>query len=254
MKIPYLFIYLICVCFSRSSEALEYGCEIRPSAIEETGTQILKSFYKQGKVFPNSVILGTAVNARYRSDPKVTMDATIEGFYRPLQDEGYAYFVIPILSFALSRVHTVVYVCAHADPNPQFSHITVYFLNAYGLQPLSFSSTWQELVHPTKMERSSIEVKLLGVGLDDLVLFPFLDSIPILGRITSIPSTILGELNLALGDFLTRPWGAKIERIVITPEYLELDSEIDEEQPQDASVFFKFNFSKADRRIQVQSR
>lgn len=231
--------------FSNTSYALEFGCSVMPSELAQLGTRILKKVHSERKPFPDDLNLSTHLLARVQSTDEqknAKVSSTVEGFYRPTRDEGYVYFAIPILRFELSRAHSVVYLCAHADLDPQKTHISIYFLNGYGLDPIGWRSGWGDLLHPTQMTLSPIEVGLIGVGFDDWLLFPFLESIPILGRVTSIPTGILEELNLALGEFFTRPFGGRIERIVLTPDYLQLDSDVDLNHPEKASVFFRFNF------------
>lgn len=239
--------YLFCLLMMISSDlyALEFGCSLMPSELAQVGTRILKKVHSVGKSFPDDLNLSTHLYARIHSaeeQKNSQVSSTVEGFYRTIRDEGYVYFAIPILRFELTREHSVVYLCAHADSDPQKTHITIYFLNGYGLDPLGWRSGWGDLLHPTQMKLSPIEVSLIAVGFDDWLLFPFLESIPILGRVTSIPTGILEELNLALGEFLTRPFGARVQRIILTPEYLQLDSDVDVKHPDQATVFFRFNF------------
>jgi|GEM_PF-3792568 len=226
--------------------ALEFGCSVPPSEIPVLGTHLLKKIHSEGKSFPNVLNLQTQFHGRLSSGSQVSSETsgTLEGFYRPSQDAGSTYFMLPLLKFELTRAHSVVYICAHTDSDLQKEHITLYFLSGYGLNAHWFSNPFEDFLHPVEMSLSSLQVKFFGVGLEDLILFPLLDLLPIIGHITTIPSEILENLNAALGDVLASSIGAQIQRIVITPEYLELNSDIDLDHLENASVFFRFSFKE----------
>lgn len=229
-----------------SAHALEFGCSVPPSEIPSLGTHLLKKLHSQGKSFPNMLNLQTEFHGKLSSESQrsAQTSGTLEGFYRPSKDAGSTYFMVPILRFELTRAHSVVYICAHADSEPQHEHVTLYFLNGYGLNAHWFSNPFEDFFRPVEMALSSLQVKFFGVGIEDLILFPLLDSLPIIGHITTIPSEILENLNATLGEFLAGSFGAQIQRVVITPEYLELNSDIDLYHPEAASVFFRFWFKE----------
>jgi hypothetical protein len=121
----------------------------------------------------------------------------------------------------------------------------MYVLNGYRLEPMGFASQWLDIFHGAKMEPASVKVKALGMGMMDTINpFPLLDSIPFVSQIKDIPSTILESLNRALAEFVALPMGAQIERVVLTSEYIELDTDVDLNHPEQARVFFRFDFKE----------
>jgi hypothetical protein len=227
--------------------ALEWGCNLRPAMIPEVGSRLIRQYNERNLSFPNHVNLRTNVKVGFRSRggvaEKSVTSGTVEGFYRPAQNADYSYFALPIFNFQLNRDHDVVYLCAHDDPDPKKSHVTLYILQGYRLEPLDFTSQWQDLFNKAQMRAGSVKVKAIGMGMmDELNPFPLLDSIPLLSQIKDIPTQILESLNRAIGEFVALPMGAQIERVVLTSDYIELDTDVDLLHPEQARVFFRFDF------------
>ena len=231
----------------QSGHALEFGCMISPEDIPQVATRILKKVHDQKKPFPNTVNTQTFFQGNIHSpnsDPSNEpdgMDATFEGFFRPLDDLQYSFFALPFLEFQFTRQHDLVYICGHGDRDPKKTHLTLYVLSGYSLDPWSISTPFEDYFHPNEISFGSVQVEAIGIR-DKVPLFPILERIPVLGQIVRIPDEILGKINNAFGEAITLPAGAHIQRMVLTTDYIELDSGFDPKNPDEATKFFRFDF------------
>lgn len=229
------------------ANAEEYGCTLAPAEIPIKGTELLKQKRAQGKPFPNRKNVRTSMDLTFgkTADPVPTENnqvlGTYEGYLRPLEDMTYSYFGFPFLEFQLNRHRNLIYVCGHGDADPSRTHITLYVLSGYGMDPWRWSTPLEDYFHEPELEFSKVQVQFLGVR-SKIPLFPILEQIPILGQIVQIPDTILDKLNTALGQALTATAGAHVQRVVLTTSYVELDSWFDPKDPEKADRFFRFDF------------
>ena len=158
-------IIFVVLFFALSAKALEYGCELQPSELNFWATKTAETFRNQKKPFPEFLTIqsqfqGTWVKSedgpwKPSEDASEPTYATVEGFYRPLEDAYYSLIPIPIFGVALSRDKNVLYSCAHYDSDPQKTHLTIYMMRGSKLDPLSWTNVFGRMglsndlvVHP----------------------------------------------------------------------------------------------------------
>ena len=130
-----LFILLL----GTQAHALDYGCQLKPDQINDVGTRMVKAYADKKQSVPDSLVITADFETVIGEDKPYAM-GTLEGFYRPKDDDFYSLIPIPVLGISLSRTRNMVYLCAHYDADPAKTHVTVYMLRGFHLDPTSVST------------------------------------------------------------------------------------------------------------------
>ncbi len=258
---------------SFSASALEYGCHFKPSQIEQIAFNWIQGHWKQLEnqkknssepriELPNSL----GVNASFQSPG--TLD--YEAFLRPRKTE--ALFFLGTFVVQLSREDNLVYVCLHEDVNdPDRSHLTIYFLKAYGIDPpLQGKFSLDRLANlpgnilfspdgifnlfgilGNKGPIKPVSVTPVSVGITPTYWLTekpnsLVDGIPVLGSVLKVPGTALQLVGNIL-DTAKEKLGAGAERMVITSKYYEFSTAVNLSHPSQSLVLFHKDFSGSEK-------
>jgi hypothetical protein len=226
-----LFILSILLVSIQSHGASE-GCTIPPNEISNVATRILKVANDDSNSLDDSMNITADFEGDF-SGEDAKLNGTWEGFYRPEENGFYSVLPIPLFAFELSRDRNVLYVCAHVDPDPAKQHFTLYFMRGYHLDKTKFGTILGDIFHRPQLEIAPLAPVLIPVGsiskkvpkgLATIIFFPLIQAF----GIQSLAFEGIQRLvTSALGDIS----GISIERIVMTPTYIELSSGIDLNDP-----------------------
>lgn len=239
-----LFLVLI---LSLKSFALEYGCDLHPSELNDLATKTAETFRSQKKSFPESLLITVKFEGTLSTEipsPDNPLYGTVEGFYRPLEDAYYSVIPIPILGVALSRDKNVLYSCAHFDEDPQKTHLTIYMMRGSKLDPLSLGNILSQMSFNRKLEVKPLTASLLGVNEIRDRFLAITAWIPIFNLGYQITDGLQSILANALGDFS----GLGVERITLTMDYIEIASGVDLKNPRTARMIRTIRF-KSDKGV-----
>lgn len=231
---------LLWLLISSTSYGLEYGCELQPSEIGEYGTQRIIQVQKNEKSLPGAIPIQTNVEYNFSSLTGSTTYGTMEGFFRPAEDDFISLIQLPVLGFDVSRDRIVVYICAHSNPDPQKSHFTVYFLRGYHMDPATFGNFWGNMINKPHMKIRPVPASILGIGSIKKFFYGILRYIPFSSIYFDGWSVIQRGLVNLLGDVT----GVGIERVEITSEYIKFSSGINLASPREALFKKTFNLKK----------
>lgn len=223
--------------------ALEYGCRMKPNQLGEVATRTLVNFHNEKKSMPDSMLVTMDVDGEVDATGHPTQVdgyGTVEGFYRPIEDDFYSVIPIPILGVALSRDRNIIYICAHYDSDPKKTHVTVYMMRGHHLDETKISTLVGDLIYDPKVKVMPLTASVLGVGKMRKTFLFWLNWIPLLDVTSDILDGLQRLLANALGDFV----GIGVERIVLTNDYVEISSRIDLDNPSKARILKKIDLTK----------
>lgn len=242
-----LLIFILLTTLGIQAQALEYGCQLHPKDLNEMGTRMVKSFAARKQSVPNSLVVtsdfevGSSGN---ESESTQYAKGTLEGFYRPAQDDFYSLIPIPILGIALSRERNMIYVCAHYDTDPRKTHVTVYMLRGYYLDPTSLGTVIGNLASGPRLEVKPLTAALVDINSIRKDFLHFLKWIPLIDIGLNATNGIQRLLVNLIGDFT----GVGVERLTMTMEGVEIASGINLKNPEKATIkkFISFDKMKKD--------
>ncbi len=228
-------IFLSVLFLPAMAYALEYGCQVPPKDLNAVGTRMVESFVKQKKSVPESLVITAdfeSTDIELEGSNSRQLKGTLEGFYRPATDDFYSLIPIPVLGIALSRERNMVYLCAHFDEDPAKTHVTVYMMRGYHLDPTSLKTAIGNTFSKPQLEVKPLTASLLGISKireDFLFLLKWLPFMEIGFDATNGIQRLLANI---LGDFT----GIGVERLTMTFDSVEIAAGVDLENPRKAFV------------------
>jgi hypothetical protein len=212
-----LTIFILLIGFK--AQALEFGCQLKPTEINDFGTKMVKAYADRNQSVPDSIVLTSDFETSSSDDAasKYTT-GTLEGFYRPVDDDFYSLIPIPVLGVALSRDRNMVYLCAHADKDPAKTHITVYMLRGFHLDPTTLSTVVGNAANGPSLKIRPLTAALVDITRIRKEFLTFLKWIPLLDVGLEATNGIQRILSNLLGDFT----GVGVERLTMTNDGIEI--------------------------------
>lgn len=220
--------------------ALEHGCSLQPKEINNLGTKLVEKIQQKKKSLPEIIPLQTDIEAEFNSIGGDKFYGTIEGFFRPSEDDFVSLTPLPVLGFDVSKERIVVYACAHFDPNPKKTHLTLYFLRGYHMDPATFSNFFGDLINKPHMKIRPVPASLLGIGVIKKFFLRIFRFIPFSSIYFDTWSYLQRFLANALGDIT----GFGVERIEITEEYFKVSSGVNLDSPRESLYKKTFKLKK----------
>ena len=235
---------LFIVLFAFKAHALEFGCQLKPSQINEVGTRMVKSYADKKQSVPNSLVITADFETEFSSDKSNPANqyamGTLEGFYRPTDDDFYSLIPIPVLGISLSRERNMVYLCAHFDQDPAKTHITVYMLRGYYLDPTNLSTVVGNITNGPSLKIKPLTAALVDLSRIRKEFLTFLKWIPLLDVGLDATNGIQRILSNLLGDFT----GIGVERLTMTNSGVEIATGVILQNPGKAVITKFIPFEK----------
>lgn len=233
---------LVILLIGFKAQALEFGCQLKPSEINEVGTRMVKAYADRGQSVPDSLVYYSDLETEYSSDPKDSKYAlgTLEGFYRPVDDDFYSLIPIPVLGISLSRDRNMVYLCAHNDKDPAKTHITFYMLRGFRLDPSSLGTVVGNVTNGPSLKIKPLTAALVDITRIRKEFLSFLKWIPLLDVGLEATNGIQRILSNLLGDFT----GVGVERLTMTTEGVEIATGVILQNPGKAVITKFIPFKK----------
>jgi hypothetical protein len=233
---------LVILLIGFKAQALEFGCQLKPSEINDVGTRMVKAYSDKGQSVPDSLVIASEFEAEVSSDPASNKYAmgTLEGFYRPVDDDFYSLIPIPVLGVALSRDRNMVYLCAHFDKDPAKTHITVYMLRGFKLDPTTLSTVVGNAANGPSLKIRPLTAALVDITRIRKEFLSFLKWIPLLDVGLEATNGIQRILSNLLGDFT----GVGVERLTMTTEGVEIATGVILQNPGKAVITKFIPFEK----------
>ncbi|MCK6597645.1 MAG: hypothetical protein L6Q37_04715 [Bdellovibrionaceae bacterium] len=222
------------------ASALETNCSLMPNQINAYATKMAQEVHLQNTNLPDSIILQTNVEMQFDSKKGSKFYGTVEGFFRPAEDDFISPTQLPVLGFDLTRDRIVLYVCANYDENPANTHFTVYFLRGYRIDKLKYSNFFGDIINGAVMKISPVPASLIGINKIKkffLGIFKYIPFSDIYFDSWSLAQQVVANL---FGDVT----GVGVERIEITPEYLKISSKVNLDSPRQAWISKTFLLNK----------
>ncbi|MFS4459205.1 hypothetical protein [Bdellovibrio sp. HCB2-146] len=242
-------IFILLTVVGLQAQALEYGCKFHPKELNEKGTNMVKAFAARKQSVPESLPV-TPLQIEYAEsnsgeETSQVAKGTLEGFYRPAEDDFYSLIPIPVLGIALSRERNMIYVCAHYDSmDPKKTHVTVYMLRGYYLDPTSLGTVIGNLASGPRLEVKPLTAALVDINFIRKDFLHILKWIPFVDVGLNATNGIQRLLVNMVGDFT----GIGVERLTMTMDGVEIASGIDLKRPEKATIkkFISFDKMKKD--------
>lgn len=222
--------------------ALEYNCKLKPNEINGYGTAIVEKIAKKKMSLPENIPLQTEFEADFDTKNGSKFYGTFEGFYRPSEDDFISLTELPVLGFDVSKERIIVYVCANYDPNPKKTHLTIYFLRGYHIDPTTFSNFWGDLLHKPNMKILPVPASLLGISKIKQFFLRIFRFIPFSGNFFDTWSLLQRFIAQSVGDIT----GFGVERIEVTEEYFKVSSGVNLDSPRESIYKKTFKLKKPD--------
>jgi len=216
------------------AQALEYGCQLQPKNIGPVGSRMVKAFTDKKQSVPDSLVLTADFEGEtsFGATPDKDMRGTLEGFYRPREDDFYSLLPIPALGISLRRERNMIYVCAHYDQDPKKTHATIYMLRGYHLDPTGLGTLIGDLFKGPQLQVKPLTASLVDIsGLRRDFLF-LLRWLPMLDLGLAATDGIQRLITVVVADFA----GVGVERLTMTPEGVEIATGVDLKNPRKATI------------------
>lgn len=220
--------------------ALEYNCKLKPNEINSYGTSIVEKIAKKKMSLPENIPLQTEFEADFDSVNGSKFYGTFEGFYRPSEDDFISLTELPVLGFDVSKERIIVYVCANYDPNPKKTHLTIYFLRGYHIDPTTFSNFWGDMLYKPHMKIRPVPASLLGISKIKMFFLRIFRFIPFSSNFFDTWSLLQRFIAESVGDIT----GFGVERIEITQEYFKVSSGVNLDSPRESIYKKTFKLKK----------
>lgn len=230
-----LFILLL----GTQAHALDYGCQLKPDQINDVGTRMVKAYADKKQSVPDSLVITADFETVIGEDKPYAM-GTLEGFYRPKDDDFYSLIPIPVLGISLSRTRNMVYLCAHYDADPAKTHVTVYMLRGFHLDPTSVSTAIGNFANAPSLKIRPLTAALVDISRIRKEFLTFLKWIPLLDVGLDATNGIQRILSNLLGDFT----GVGVERLTMTAEGVEIATGVILNNPKKAVITKFIPFEK----------
>lgn len=227
-------VLVVSVFIGFQAHALEHGCELHPSQLAEVATRVVKSYAAENKSVPDSLLIQSNVEGSFSNDGS-DITASAEGFFRPSEDGYFSLWNLPLLGFELSRARNMIYICAHIDPDASKSHITVYFLRGYHVDPTRLSTIIGDILSEPKFEVRPIPMTAIGTGTVRNTLLKLLGSFPEVIRKYSV-LRLLGGVQRLFANVISDFSGIGVEKIEVTEDYFTISSKVNLNNPSEALI------------------
>lgn len=222
--------------------ALEFNCKLKPNEINGYGTSIVEKVALKKMSLPEDIPLQTEFEADFDTKNGNKFYGTFEGFYRPSEDDFISLTELPVLGFDVSKERIVIYVCANYDPNPRKTHLTIYFLRGYHIDPTSFSNFWGDMIQKPHMKIRPVPASLLGISKIKKFFLRIFRFIPFSSNFFDTWSLLQRLIANSVGDIT----GFGVERIEATEEYFKLSSGVNLDSPRESIYKKTFKLKKPD--------
>lgn len=238
MKFFYLIIFSI-LSLSQYSFSFETGCSLQPSELNAFGTKVTKSIAAMKSSMPKNMLL----QSEFEFETKQGVNkfyGTFEGFFRPQNDDFFSIIPLPILGFDVTKDRIVLYVCAHYSEKKEESHLTIYFLRGYHLDPPKFGTFFGNLIYDPQLKVKPVPATLLGIGeikMFFLQIFRYIPFVDVYFETISLVQRVLANL---LGDVT----GFGVERIELTEDFFRVSSGVDLNSPREARISKTFKLKR----------
>ena len=229
-----------------NAEALEYGCRLKVNELDGRGTQIVKDAKRAGKSLPNSITIATSFSGQWSNQDGTSnskVKGTIEGFYRPEDDGFFSIVPLPVFGIDLKRSRNVIYICAHADPDPAKTHFTAYMMRGFDLdREVTFGNMMGDMFAGPQLNIKPLSLSLFSFSEIKRKFLFWLQWFPLLEIGFQATDGLQRLIANALGDFTS----LGVERITLTKDFFEIASGIDQDNPSEAKIIRKVRLKKPD--------
>lgn len=226
-----------------SARSLEKGCQLKPSQLNDFGTEITKIVDAQDRTLPAQIPIQSEFEIKYRNGV-ANYYGTFEGFFRPQEDNFFSVVPVPILGFDVTKERIVIYICAHYTEDPSESHMTVYFLRGYHIDPMNKRNFVGDLFFSPSLKVKPVPASLIGISEVRkffLQIFRFIPFVDLYFEAWSVAQSFFGNL---LGDVT----GFGVERIELTPSYFKVSSGVNLASPREAKINRTFQLKRPNLR------
>lgn len=245
--------------------ALQVGCRIVPKqAVYIVDKMIHSSFMEttneedRSRYLRNTIPINTRVEySTVKNSNQIHDTVQYESILRPLKTDEFDLF--KLILFKLERTRHLMYVCLNFNSLiPSETHLTIYFMQAYGLEPQTLGrdnlttipGDW--LFGPDGILKSKND-KVAQIARIPIQFLPleklsnsfsfFARILPNLDKIFQIPSGIL-KIPVGILSKINEKLGAGVERIEVTSTGIEFANSVDLANPQKANILYRFDFNK----------
>lgn len=232
-------IFISMLVIANSTFAYEYGCSLQPHELNAFGTKVTSAVAKMKTSVPKNIPLQSEFEFVTKQGEK-KFYGTFEGFFRPQNDDFFSIIPVPILGFDVTKDRIVLYVCAHYSEKKEESHLTIYFLRGYHLDPPTFGTFFGNLIYDPQMKVKPVPATLLGIGeikMFFLQIFRFIPFVDIYFETFSLVQRFFANM---LGDVT----GFGVERIELTEDSLRVSSGVDLASPREARISKTFKIKR----------
>ncbi len=248
-----------------SLQALPYGCQIMPKDAVKLTDKLIRAFYEKteepgsiARYLPNNLPINGEVQQEVDKATGDSIDQIkYEAILRPKKSDYFHLF--HLIMFKLERTRNLMYVCLNHDSRkPKESHLTIYFMLAYGLERVSSErdnittvpGDW--LFGPggifngksssvAQITRVPVELVPLHHLTDDVS--NWTENIPLIEEVFKIPGTALKFSGVLLAR-INEKLGAGVERIEVTSKAIEFANSVDLDHPEKRNVLYRLELAE----------
>tara|TARA_B110001454_G_scaffold219201_1_gene251906 strand:+ start:50115 stop:50942 length:828 start_codon:yes stop_codon:yes gene_type:complete len=238
MKFFYLTIFAI-LFLCQYSFSFETGCSLQPSDLNDFGTKVTQKIAAMKTSLPKSIPLQSEFEYEIKDGQK-KFYGTFEGFFRPQNDDFFSVIPLPILGFDVTKDRIVLYICAHYSDKKEESHLTIYFLRGYHLDPPKFGTLISSWIYDPQLKVKPVPATLLGIGEIKMFFIKIFRYIPFVDIYFETISMLQRFVANMLGDVT----GFGVERIELTEDFLRVSSGVDLKSPREARISKTFKLKR----------
>lgn len=236
-----LYAMITALLLSQSGWCFETGCQLQPNQLNEYGSRITKSIAAMKTSFPKNVPLQSEFEFESKQGVK-KFYGTFEGFFRPQNDDFFSVVPLPILGFDVTKDRIVLYVCAHYSDKKEESHLTIYFLRGYHLDPPKLSTFIGNWIYDPQLKIQPVPATLLGIGEIKMFFLQIFRYIPFVDVYFETISLVQQFFANMLGDIT----GFGVERIELTQDFFRVSAGVDLESPRESRISKTFKLKRPD--------
>jgi hypothetical protein len=240
MKFFYLIIFSI-LSMAQHCFSFETGCSLQPNELNDFGTEVTKKIAALGSSMPKNIPLQSEFEFESKHGVK-KFYGTFEGFFRPQNDDFFSVIPLPILGFDVTKDRIVLYVCAHYSDKKEESHVTIYFLRGYHLDPPGLGTFVGNLIYDPQLKVKPVPATLLGIGEIKMFFIQIFRYIPFVDVYFETISLVQRFVANLLGDVT----GFGVERIELTENFFRVSSGVDLNSPREARISKTFKLKRPD--------
>ncbi|OYZ20094.1 MAG: hypothetical protein B7Y39_11250 [Bdellovibrio sp. 28-41-41] len=235
----FFFVFILIVSVNQSCFSFENGCQLQPSDLNNFGTKITKSIALKKVSMPKNIPL----QSEFEFETKGGVNkfyGTFEGFFRLQNDDFFSLVPLPVLGFDATKDRIVVYICAHYSEKKEGSHLTIFFLRGYHLDPPKLSNFIGDFIYDPQLKVKPVPASLLGVGEVKTFFLRVFRYIPFVDVFFEPFSLIQRFFANLLGDVTS----LGVERIEITEDFFRVTSGVDLNSPREARISRTFKLKR----------